>query len=133
MFSVIVAVPLGVKAAKLADQYAVPVFSALIALTIMSVTCELAHIEDKMAVREVLEFLAFLFGLYLGQNMQKKVKIVVTSVLGSALVPYGAFMAAGLIPIGKDDAVTTATYIGLNLGLFAITLLYQRHQSAKLN
>lgn len=42
--SFVAAIPLAYKAAQLANIYAVPFFSGLIAYTIMALTCELAHV-----------------------------------------------------------------------------------------
>ena len=122
--SFIAAIPLGYKAAQLADIYAVPFFSGLIAYTIMAITCELAHVQDKMFIREVLEFVGFMFGIYVGQSLQKKVKLVVTSMLGSTLLMFGVFMALDRFPIEKRDALTQGVYIGANLVMFVITYFY---------
>ena len=132
VLSVVVALWLGYHASKVADLYAVPFFSGLIAFSVLSWSCEVIGIHDTFYVREALEFFAFIFGLYLGMQIQSKIKMLVTSILGSGMAVFGCYVTFGLIPI-NEDAVKSTVYLSLSILLALASFFYQRHQLMQKN
>lgn len=66
IFAFAVSVPLGYKAAKLADMYAIPIYSGLISFNILKILCTIINLNDKYYIREILEILGLFFGIYIG-------------------------------------------------------------------
>lgn len=112
--------PLGYKAAKLADLYAIPLYSGLIFFYIIKLLCALIKLNDEYFIRDILETLGLFFGVYIGQKLNLKIKVVVTALLGAMLCSYGITMAFKLQPIHPKDTLTKVLYM---LGILVLFIL----------
>lgn len=134
VISMIIALPIGKKAMKIADMYAISFFAALLASSLMGFAVKLADLSDRLYVREIIEVVGFLTGFYFGKKYRHQIKVLITALLGANLCVYGASLALKWQPLSpqKSPGLFT-TYSVLNLVLFVVSYAYQKYQIKKLN
>ena len=134
VISLIIALPIGKKAMKIADLYAISFFAALLASSLMAFGVKLADLNDRSYLREIIEIVGFLIGFYFGKKYRHQIKVLITALLGSNLCVYGASLALKWQPLNPEESPGLfTTYYALNLVLFLLSYVYQKYQIKKLN
>lgn len=121
-------IPVCKKAMKVADLYAIPFFTGLLSFGFISFICKVLDVSDRSFVREVLEVLGLLIGIYLGNKYKLVTKVLVTSLIGANLSVYGATLALKWQPIiPRQRPGLYVFYIIANIVVFVAAYSYQRY------
>ena len=67
-------------------------FSAYAALRLMQMLCGVFNIINEFHLKDLLDILALIFGLIVGQKLQQTVRISVTALLGAINIVTGSFI-----------------------------------------
>lgn len=97
--SLVLGIPLGYKAADLSEKFAISLFAGIICFFLMNLLCTVIGIADDHYLRDILELVCFFVGVLFGQKLEKQIKVVVVSFLGSNLSIFGLFLALRFQPI----------------------------------
>lgn len=131
---ILASIPLGKRAMKVADIYAVPFFAGLMLFSFFGFVCKVIDINDRNFIRELIEVVGLFIGVYLGNKYKPVIKVLITALIGSNLGVYGAALALKWQPIspGKNKGIFVF-YVFANIALFIGAYTYQRYQIKKLN
>lgn len=85
----------------------------------MGTVCEILLIRDDFFVKDFIELLGWVFGIYIGQQMKVQFVLMITSALGGYLTTTGSLMLFGLWPRKYEEQTNILVFDLLSISVLA--------------
>ena len=115
----LISIPLGYYAGKLAEQMTVPFITSLTGYIIAELILDILEMSDEHFGKTILEIIATMAAFYVGQKYKDQIIVIVTALLGGDLSVMGFSIAIRIWPmnIENKDALLTNLFLTLALAI----------------